>query len=109
MRIFEVALPAGVHSMTDYQDEWRTGKRDIRFTTASNVAMGVLAAEPRDCEIRLRGEPYDVGDVVPRGDWRIPGLPDGPRVSAASGGRIELAKWLTSNEQPLTPRVMESP
>jgi hypothetical protein len=106
MRDFPVSLPAGVHSMSDYQDEWSTGKRNIHFTTAANVAMGVLAAEPRDCEIRLRGEPYDLGDVVPRGDWRIPGLPAGPRISAASSGRLELAKWLTAKEQPLTPRVM---
>ncbi|QDU30040.1 hypothetical protein ETAA8_51580 [Anatilimnocola aggregata] len=101
-----ISLPPGVHSMTDYQDEWRTGLRDIRFTTAPNVAMGVIAGEPRDCEILLRGEPYDLGEVVARGDWRITGLPPGPRVSANSGGRLELARWLTSNEQPLTSRVM---
>jgi len=101
-----VTLPPGVHSMNDYQDEWRTGLRDIRFTTASNVAMGVIADEPRDCEILLKGEAYDPGELVARGDWRIPGLPAGPRVAANSGGRLELARWLTLDEQPLTPRVM---
>ncbi len=105
-RVLPVSLPAGIHSMGDYQDEWRTGLRDIRFTTANNIAMGVIAAEPRDCAIRLRGEPQDVGDDVRRGDWQIPGLPNGPRVAANSGGRLELAQWLTAAEQPLTPRVM---
>lgn len=105
-KLTAVSLPPGVHSMSDYQDEWRTGLRDIRFTTASNVAMGVAAGSPRDCEIRLRGEPYDLGDVVPRGDLLIPGLPRGIPSSASSGGRLELAQWLTSAEQPLTPRVM---
>lgn len=99
-------LPPGVHSMSDYQDQWRTGLRDIRFTTAPNVAMGVLADEPRDCAIRLRGEPWDLGDVVPRADLRIPGLPPGPQVANDSDGRLELARWLTCDQQPLTPRVM---
>jgi hypothetical protein len=105
-KLTTVSLPPGIHSMSDYQDEWRTGQRDIRFTTANNVAMGVAAAEPRDCEIRLRGEPSDLGDVVPRGDVQIPGLPRGIESVASSGGRLELAQWLTSAEQPLTPRVM---
>lgn len=105
-KLLSVSLPPGVHSMSDYQDEWRTGLRDIRFTTANNVAMGVAAGEPRDCEIRLRGEPQDIGDLVPRGDTQIPGLPRGVRSAASSGGRLELAQWLTSPEQPLTPRVM---
>lgn len=102
----EVSLPPGIHSMSDYQDVWRTGKRDIRFDTAPDVAMGVVALEPRDCAIRLRGEPYDVGEVVPRGDVRIPGLPIGMRVPAGADGRLELARWLTAPDQPLTPRVM---
>ncbi|WP_254513023.1 DUF1549 and DUF1553 domain-containing protein [Anatilimnocola floriformis] len=105
-RVLSVSLPAGIHSMSDYQDEWRTGLRDIRFTTASNVAMGVTAAEPRDCAIRVRGEPQDIGDDVRRGDWQLPGLPRGPQVAASSGGRLELARWLTAANQPLTPRVM---
>ena len=100
-------LPPGVHSMNDYQDEWRTGLRDIRFTTAPPTSRWACSAgEPRDCEILLRGEPYDPGEIVARGDWQIPGLPPGPRVAADSGGRLELARWLTSPEQPLTPRVM---
>jgi hypothetical protein len=101
-----MALPPGVHSMGDYQDQWRTGERDIRFTTADNVAMGVVAAEPRDCAIRLRGEHWDLGEDVPRGDLHIPGLPRGPQVAGDSGGRLELARWLTSDEQPLAPRVI---
>ena len=94
-----------VHSMSDYQDVWRTGARKIRFTTHPDYAMGVYADEPRDCEIRIKGEPYDYGDTPPRGDLKIPGL---SRIAVPAGacGRLELAEWLTSDEQPLTPRVM---
>ena len=94
-----------VHSMSDYQDVWRTGERKIRFTTHPNYAMGVFADEPRDCEIRIKGEPYDYGETPPRGDLQIPGLTS-ITVPASACGRLELAQWLTSDEQPLTPRVM---
>ena len=97
---------AGVHSMNDYQDEWRTGARDISFATDPHYAIGVVQAEPRDCEIRNRGEPYDRGEAPPRGDVQIPGLPRLPKVPEDAGGRLELARWLVSPENPLTARVM---
>jgi hypothetical protein len=92
--------------MYDYQDRWRSGERKIPFTTDPNLAMGVAAAEPRDCEIRNKGEPSDRGEAPPRGDLRIPGLPKLPPIPADAGGRLELASWLTSPDNPLTARVM---
>jgi hypothetical protein len=97
---------SGMHSMYDYQDRWRSGERKILFTTDPNLAMGVAAAEPRDCEIRNKGEPSDRGEAPPRGDLRIPGLPKLPPIPADAGGRLELAGWLTSADNPLTARVM---
>jgi hypothetical protein len=101
-----VRRPGGVHSMADYQDQWRTGKRNIRFDTDPNLAMGVRNREPRDCELRDKGEPYERRAAPPRGDVRIPGLPAMPKIAADEGGRLELARWVTSPEQPLTPRVL---
>ncbi len=100
------AVVRGVHSMYDYQDEWRTGARDIFFATDPHYAIGAIEAEPRDCEIRNRGEPWDRGNAPPRGDMQIPGLPRLPQVPGGSSGRLELARWLTSPENPLTARVM---
>ncbi len=96
----------GVHSMFDYQDRWRSGERKIPFTTDPNYAMGVLARTPRDCEIRRKGEPQDRGEAPPRGDVRIPGLPRWPAVPGREGGRLQMAQWITSAENPLTARVM---
>ncbi len=96
----------GIHSMADYQDEWRSGKRDIRYDTDPNLAMGVSGGEIRDCQIRIKGEPYDRGDAPPRGDVRIPGLPRMPPIDEEESGRLALAAWIMSREQPLTARVM---
>ncbi len=98
-------LVAGVHSMSDFQDEWRQGRRDIRYTTDPNRAMGASESEPRDCEIRLKGKPYDRDVAPPRGELRIPGLPAMRDVPATVSGRLQLALWITSREQPLTARV----
>jgi hypothetical protein len=43
---------------------------------------------------------------VPRGDIQIPGLPRLPQVPEGAGGRLELARWLTSPNNPLTARVL---
>jgi hypothetical protein len=96
----------GTHSMDDYQDRWRSGERKILFTTDPNFAIGVEMATPRDCEIRIKGDPSDRGEAPPRGDVRIPGLPRPPPVAADAGGRLELARWLTAEDNPLTARVM---
>lgn len=98
-------LKSGVHSMSDFQDEWRTGRRDIYYTTDPNRAMGASEGEIRDCEIRLKGKPYDRDVAPPRGEVRISGLPVLPKIPASASGRLQLAQWITSPEHPLTARV----
>jgi hypothetical protein len=98
-------LTAGVHSMSDFQDEWRSGRRDIRYATDPNRAMGATEGEIRDCEIRLKGKPNDRDAAPPRGAVRIPGLPALPNIPASASGRLQLARWITSPQNPLTARV----
>jgi hypothetical protein len=98
-------IVAGVHSMSDYQAFWSTGKRDIRFTTDANLAMGVADDEISDCAVRVKGDPHDRGPVPPRGDVKIKGLPPLAKPAANSSGRLELARWIASPKHPLTARV----
>jgi Protein of unknown function (DUF1549)/Protein of unknown function (DUF1553)/Planctomycete cytochrome C len=71
------------------------------------VVLGVRdAAIVSDTEIRIRGEAEKLGPIVPRGFLGVLKVSDVPAVNRQQSGRLELARWLTSAENPLTPRVM---
>ncbi len=59
-----------------------------------------------DTEVRLRGEAEKLGPVVPRGFLSAFDVPGAPKVNPKQSGRLELAEWLTSPRNPLTPRVI---
>ncbi len=69
-----------------------------------DVAYAVAEGQPRDTKIHLRGDPKSLGDAVPR---RFLSVLGGQTVPPDSGsGRLQLAEWLTSRDNPLTARVM---
>jgi cytochrome c553 len=59
-----------------------------------------------DTELRLRGEAEKLGPVVPRGFLTAFAVPGAAKVNPRQSGRLELARWLTSPANPLTPRVL---
>lgn len=78
------------------------GKVDPNAT----FAMGAVDGNVTDLALRVRGEPDIKGDVVPR---NFPVIFNGNSpfgFSDAASGRLELAQWLSSPENPLTARVM---
>jgi hypothetical protein len=73
----------------------------------SEVALGLRDAKTvGDTQIRLRGEAEKLGPAVPRGFLSVLQWNDEPKVDSRQSGRAELAEWLTSDQNPLTPRVI---
>lgn len=70
-------------------------------------AMGVRdSGDIADLPIHIRGSHWTLGDTVPRRFLRaIAGDKQAP-LSKESSGRLELARWLTGKNHPLTSRVM---
>jgi cytochrome c553 len=69
-------------------------------------AYAVQEGQPADAYIQIRGEVDQHGPVVPRG---VPKFLDGGRpvsIPAGSSGRLELACWISSPDNPLTARVL---
>ena len=69
------------------------------------MAYGMVEGTPHNARLQLRGEPDQPGAEVPRGFVQV--LGGGPLPTGAPGsGRLELARWITRTDNPLTARVM---
>lgn len=64
------------------------------------------AKDAGDCHLCIRGNVHNLGPTVPRGV--LSAVSDDPQLQIAAGesGRLELAQWIASSENPLTARVM---
>jgi len=71
------------------------------------TAYAVQDGPPRDARIQIKGEPDRPGAEVPRkfldilGGQRLP-----QEVAQSNSGRLQLAKWIASPDNPLTVRVI---
>jgi len=68
-------------------------------------AYAVTEGKPEDAKIQHYGDPKNLGDEVRRGFLQVLGgfaLPP----DAKGSGRLELANWIASKDNPLTSRVM---
>jgi cytochrome c553 len=71
------------------------------------VAFGVRDSHAiADTEVRIRGEAEQLGPRVPRGFLSVLPVPGQQAIEPKQSGRLQLAKWLTSADNPLTSRVI---
>ena len=64
------------------------------------------AADAGDLHLRVRGEPGQLGPLIPRGFPAV--LHDGPPpvIAAGTSGRLQLADWIVSADNALLDRVL---
>ena len=63
------------------------------------------ATNPSDGRITIRGNAHAPGDTVPRGFVRVVNRAPWPQISTNTSGRVQLADWLASTNNPLPARV----
>jgi hypothetical protein len=68
-------------------------------------AYAVWEGQAADGRIHIKGDPKQLGAVVPRGFLHVLGGQTLP-PQATGSGRYELAQWLTDPKNPLTARVI---
>ena len=57
-------------------------------------------------KIRIRGESQKPGDAVPRGFVTVGSIGQPPQIEIGHSGRLEMARWIASRDNPLTSRVI---
>ncbi len=68
-------------------------------------AYAVTEGTPLQSQIMIHGDPTTLGDEVPRGFLQV--LGGGPLPADTKGsGRLELANWIASKDNPMTARVI---
>ena len=65
----------------------------------------MIASDPHDMRITIRGNPYALGDTVKRGVMRVASWGELPPIPANQSGRVQLADWIADPRNPLTARV----
>ncbi len=87
-------------------------KKDLRTLEKPGVpptlqaAYAVAEGRGADAALHLRGEPAQAGPVVPRCAPEALAGEANLQIAPGSSGRLEFARWLTSQAQDLTARVM---
>ena len=78
----------------------------VNLNKGQPLAVGVAEAAPSNARICLHGDSNDLGPAVPRGSIHLFQVPSITTIDSHQSGRLQLAEWVTSPQNPLTGRVM---
>lgn len=70
------------------------------------VAYAVQEGSPQNARIQIKGEPDRLGAEVPRKFLEVLGGASLPAEEKAGSGRLQLARWVADEQNPLTARVI---
>ena len=106
----EMGIPPEVKRHVEQAREqvrkWEAEEAALKKATppAPRMAMAVRDEDQiEDCRINIRGNPHQLGEVVPRGVLRLFPQAAPSQMPKHQSGRRELAEWIAA--QPLTARV----
>ena len=86
--------------------DWiRKEKLRLAENPEQDFVFAVSEGAPHDAKIQRRGNPRRLGETTPRRFLQAIDGATPPKIVAGSG-RLELARWLTRPEHPLTARVI---
>ncbi len=103
--LYPKATLAEIHRLRDEVERVEKSLPDLPTTMSVADADTIL----QDLRLHIRGSHLSLGDPVPRA---VPGVMQAalrkapPQFPKEQSGRLELARWLTDPEHPLTARVM---
>jgi hypothetical protein len=83
----------------------KLGEFPLRMVMREGPVPGTRHKEIGDMPVFVRGDHLSLGDTVPRAIPRVFAI-DGEKLKITGSGRLELARWLTRPDHPLTARVM---
>lgn len=90
----------------DAQEKRYEELRERYDAAMPHTVMGLRDVKPADCAVHIRGEDTQLGEVVPRGFPQVLVSAKTKPVNPEQSGRLELAEWIASPENPLTARVI---
>ncbi|MBI1914981.1 MAG: PSD1 domain-containing protein [Planctomycetes bacterium] len=70
------------------------------------IVMAPKEGKPVDLRVHVRGSRFNLGPVAPRRFLQILAGEDHAPLKTAGSGRLELARWIASANNPLAARVM---
>jgi hypothetical protein len=99
-----VTLRAALKQIEDKLAALQRERAELTERGPFPLGYAVTEGTPADAHVLRRGDPLNLGAVVPR---HFPAVLGGQTLPAGAGsGRLQLAQWLTDPENPLTARVI---